>query len=420
MRSSSSTDRRQRSLLIPLDSAEATDARTVGAKAAALAQARRAGLPALPGFVLPVAQARSAVLAGSVAAEDRGPAAARRAVLDLTVPADLAAELADAVDRLGGRVIIRSSSPLESDHRWSGAFSSINEIERRDVAVAVRSCWASAYAPDPLERAEKCGVRPDQLGVAVLLQPELTPTAGGLARVVDDRVRVTGVAGHPGALLAGWVAGQTAWVGGPDPEPPALTCIAVPTAHAVADLARRVYDTLGHDTIEWAEAAGELHLLQSSRSEAPAPSAATLPETLTGAQRRVSGTPSVAGDAVGKLRYVRPHEGAPTGGPHILVCERPVPALAPLLFGAAGLVSLNGPEECHLVEVARSLGVPVLVDAPVEGITGPLSEINAADWLAAIDGARNELVVLPQGAGDSPDLPSAIRKFASPLAPSAR
>jgi hypothetical protein len=55
----------------------------------------------------------------------------------------------------------------------------------------------------------------------------------------------------------------------------------------------------------------------------------------------------------------------------------------------------------------------------VEQATGPLNEINAGGWLGAIDGSRRELVVLPQEAGDPLDLPSAIRKIASSLAPTA-
>lgn len=427
MRSSSSTDRAARSVLIPLDSAGATDPRAVGAKAAALALARRAGLPALPGTVLPVALGRVAASAGAAAVDAGGPAGARRAALGAPIPPELGRELRAAVDRLGGQVIVRSSSQLESDHRWSGAFSSISEVRRDDIVTAVRSAWAAAFAPDPLERARRCGIEPRRLGIAVLIQPQLTPTAGGLARFADSRVRVTAVAGHPGALLAGHVSGQSAELdvsgrsaeldpagpGGRSPLP-ALTGRAL---RGVVALARRVADALGHDTIEWAVDGETVYLLQSSRAVAPA-APATRPPAVPGAGgRRVAGTAAVAGDAVGRLCYVRPHESAPPGGPYVLVCERPVPALAPLLFGAAALVSRHGPVDCHLVEVARSLGVPVLVDAAVDRVTGPLPGINAAGWLGAIDGGRHELVVFPQGAGEHLDPPSAFRKIASSLAP---
>jgi phosphoenolpyruvate synthase/pyruvate phosphate dikinase len=203
---------------------------------------------------------------------------------------------------------------------------------------------------------------------------------------------VTAVAGHPGALLAGWATGETTVVDSSVPPAPG-------PARAAAELARRVSGTLGYDVVEWAAVGAEVYLLQASHSPATAaPAAPRSSPDIAGA--RVAGTRSVAGDAVGRLRFVRPHGGdSPGGGPRILVCERPVPAHAPLLFGASGLVSLAGPAECHLVEVARALGVPCLVDTPVARLTGPPDRINAGNWLAAIDGARSELVLLGSGSG---------------------
>ncbi|MQA95264.1 MAG: hypothetical protein GEV11_11695, partial [Streptosporangiales bacterium] len=112
--------------------------------------------------------------------------------------------------------------------------------------------------------------------------------------------------------------------------------------------------------------------------------------------RRVSGTRCVPGGAYGPLRYVRPHEPAPPGGGHILLADRPRPALAPLLFGAAGLVCTSGPNASHLGEVARSLGVPMLVGAPVDTVTGPPAHLgDSGGWLAAIDATTGELALLP-------------------------
>jgi hypothetical protein len=93
------------------------------------------------------------------------------------------------VERLGARVIVRSSSPLESAPRWAGAFSTLSEIGPHDIAVAVASCWASAFAPGPLDRLERRGLPLEALTLGVLLQPELRPISGGTARVVDGEVR---------------------------------------------------------------------------------------------------------------------------------------------------------------------------------------------------------------------------------------
>ena len=76
----------------------------------------------------PGGRGRPALSAGAAAVRDGRPAAARRAVLGRRLDDDLAAELREAVAGLGGRVIVRSSSPLEGDPRWSGAFSSVAEV----------------------------------------------------------------------------------------------------------------------------------------------------------------------------------------------------------------------------------------------------------------------------------------------------
>src|SRR5262249_46841918 len=113
--------------------------------------------------------------------------------------------------------------------RWSGAFSSIAEIGPDEMATAVRSCWAAAFAVDPLARLHSCGLAPDALQLAIIIQAELRPDAGGTARVAAAApsagargrhgrgvvVHVEGVPGHPGPLLAGWADGASARVNVP-------------------------------------------------------------------------------------------------------------------------------------------------------------------------------------------------------------
>ena len=176
------------------------------------------------------------------------------AVLGRSLEPGLVDELRAAVDSLGGRVIVRSSSPLEGDGRWAGAFSSVTGVGRDDMAAAVRSCWASAFAVDPLRRLEGCGLGLEALELAVLVQPEIVPYAGGVARVMGDEVIVEGVRGHPGPLLSGWVEG----------EPLGAEIVA-----AVVALAGRVHAGLGDDVIEWAACDGKVWLLQSMRGAPP-------------------------------------------------------------------------------------------------------------------------------------------------------
>ena len=395
MRSSPSADR-----LIRLDDPAAADAGLAGGKAAALARARHAGLPVLPGYVVPAAEGEAALAAGCAALRSRGRQGARAAVFALPVGEGLTGDLARAVHRLGGRVIVRSSSAIEHDPLWSGAFSSIREIGPGDVAAAVRSCWASAFAPGTLDRLGQAGLGPADAGLSLLVQPDLEPEFGGLARCEGDGTEITWTAGHPGAMLAGVAAGETVRAGEPNAT---AGRIGRAILRRVAGLARAVRDLSGDEVIEWAWAGDRLQLLQCGpgpRSAGPGAPARTVPGaaagTVPGAEPedgviRVTGTACVAGDATGSLRYVSPGRSAPAG--HILVSERPLASFAPLLFGARGIVCRSGPADCHLAGVAGALGVPMLVQARLPGPLGALNE----GWLGRLSGHRGELALVPPG-----------------------
>lgn len=350
----------------------------IGAKAARLGAALRAGLPVLPGWIVPVGVGKSAMGAGVRAIRANGVGAGRVAVLGVSLDPGLVAELAAVVDGLGGRVIVRSSSPLEGDGRWGGAFSSVTGAGRDEVASAVRSCWASAFAVDPLRRSEECGVGLEALELAVLVQPEIAPEAGGVAWVRADGVTVEGVLGHPGALLAGWA------------EAEALDAGVVADVEA---LAGRVYAELGDDAIEWAACEGQVWLLQAGRS-APENRGTEPAVPMPAGGMRVAGRPGVPGMAAGPLVAGRPHQtGASDCRGAIVLVDRPVPALAPLLFGARGVISRAGAAGSHLAEVARSLGVPMVTGCRAETVTGPSPAPGA--WFATINGATGEVVLAP-------------------------
>jgi phosphohistidine swiveling domain-containing protein len=377
-----------------------------GFKGHRLACALRAGLPALPGFVVPVSASREVLQAGAAAVRDLGRSAGRVAVLGLPVDPELDAELRDVVDGLGGRVIVRSSSPLESDLVWAGAFSSVTGVRREDAGNAVRSCWASAFAPDPLRRLEGCGLGLDALELAVLLQPEIVPEAGGVAHVTADRgagveVSVAGVAGHPGALLSGWAEGAR--------DADLASLIGPQTVADVAGLARRVYAMLGDDAIEWGACQGKVWLLQSQRSGSragPAAREASLPRLATCAGdglpglaalvvehgKAVPANPVSPGTATGPLQAAGPHQAVACRDA-ILLVERPLPALAPLLFGARGVICRAAAAGSHLAEVARSLGVPMVTGCHAEAVTGP----DPSGWFATVNGTTGEVFLLADG-----------------------
>lgn len=242
----------------------ATDPARVGAKAAGLAMAHRAGLPVLPGVVVPVHESRPVVEA--IASAEGHSGRARLVAMQIQPDEALVDELRDRLGDVAAPLIVRSSSPLEADGTWSGAFSTFHGISHDELATAVRGCWGSAFSVGVIDRAEQTGTATGDLGLAVLVQPELMPDLGGIARLHGDgTVRITATDGPLRPLMAGHVEGRIARVA-PDGTVTPTSIEDHELLRQVADLSRRVGELLDHHLIEWAAADGQVTLLQSIRS----------------------------------------------------------------------------------------------------------------------------------------------------------
>lgn len=253
-----------RPLVVGLDDPSTTEVAVGGAKAAGLARARAAGLPVLEGFVVSPAASVGAISAGRELLEPAGSGGARMAVIRSQLDPSLLADIASAAAGLPQPVIVRSSSVLEGEGEWSGAFTSVPEVSHDEIPKAIRSVWATSFALDVLDRFRAEDLEPGCVPMGVLVQPEIAPDFGGVA-MVDARgaVTVTAVKGSPRDLLAGWVSGaravyeQQALVG------QEVVDLMGPTLpQQVVDLALRVQDELRHNLIEWAVHEGRVVLLQ--------------------------------------------------------------------------------------------------------------------------------------------------------------
>jgi len=263
--------------LIGLDEREALDASLVGHKAAGLAAAKRHGFSVLPGVVVPVDASSPAVEAGLRALEDVGIGPARRAVDSMPIEAGLLAALKAPLP-FSGPVIVRSSTTLDASGLFAGAFASIADVWPDEIPIAVRGCWASLFAPDAVRRLERERLSVRDVGMAVLVQPQLRPVAGGWARLSNGVVEVAAIQGSPAPLLSGRVRGSRYLVerdgmikqSQPGEQPPAGG-----VHERAAALLRRVHDELGADRIEWADDGSSLVLLQvHTMSDDPQPSTA--------------------------------------------------------------------------------------------------------------------------------------------------
>jgi phosphohistidine swiveling domain-containing protein len=97
------------------------------------------------------------------------------------------------------------------------------------------------------------------------------------------------------------------------------------------------------------------------------------------------GIPASRGVGAGRARIVAdPHAIPAQRRPReIIVAPTPVPALSSQLWDAAGLVTTGGSAAAHLMEVARSLGVPAVAACAL-----PFSIDSLEGALLAVDGER--------------------------------
>jgi hypothetical protein len=209
-----------------------------------------------------MAQSDAAMAAGMAAVEAGRFAAARAAARMAPLPAGLDAALCSAAD-LGTRLVVRSSSPLDDDARWAGAFGSYGEVSPAEVHTALRGCWASAFTPDVMARKDLTGVPSHGIRLAALIQPQVEPRMGGWAEIRNGIVRVAAVEGAPAPLLAGWALGTTVTVDSAGEVRGATASGAqIRTFRRVAGLARAVRHEFGTQRLEWALVDSGVVLLQ--------------------------------------------------------------------------------------------------------------------------------------------------------------
>ena len=274
----------------------ARDPVLVGVKAARLAAAASAELPVLSGLVIPLDASSDAVARGRAALEVGSGASGYLAAMESVVPAHLAEELLRRAAADGRPLVVRSSTPLDDDGRWSGAFASYLGVGASDLTTAVRGCWASAFSVDALARCRETGFEVGSVRIGVLVQPFLAFETGGTARLrPDGTVAVTAAPGGPAGVVGGrqgfemivGVDGRVAEGSGRAPLRPG-------TVEAAAALARRAGDAVPAGVIEWGAIGDELFLLQigpvppGARAFSPPPDEASMPARLPVATERLA------------------------------------------------------------------------------------------------------------------------------------
>jgi hypothetical protein len=262
-------------VIVDLDAEASLDPTRVGSKAASLAVGRRVGLPVLPGFVVEASASRDHMELGAATLATRGSGGARLSIMQQPLP--FADALVTAGTDLAATLVARSSTELERGGEWSGAFTSYLGLAAGELPRAVVGCWASAFSVAALELQHAASIAAGSFEMAVLVQPNLQPEAGGTARLRSDgTIVVHGVKGSPAPMLQGWSSGHEAVLADTWQGEDLIALVGVEVLAEVAEHMRRANVALGVNRCEWA-LDGELWLLQLATAHHQAAAPVTTP-----------------------------------------------------------------------------------------------------------------------------------------------
>jgi pyruvate,water dikinase len=234
-----------------VDQKDATDAASVGGKAASLAALADHGF-APPAFFVIKAQA----FVGGIPTPD------------------LEGELTTALQSLGaGPFAVRSSGRAEDGiaHSHAGQFDTILNVAASDVLSAAQQVWKSGFSETVTTYlVATSGDAPE--APAIIVQRMIDADAAGVAFSADPvsglrgQVVISAVSGLGEALVSGVVDGEEWTFDQSDMilTRPTTNVLSEDQARAIADLARRAETTFQYpQDIEWAIDGAGLHILQS-------------------------------------------------------------------------------------------------------------------------------------------------------------
>jgi len=391
----------------PLSSADATNARCVGPKAANLAALARAGLPTPGGFCITAdaywRQIEHLGVGELVRQYDEADEPAQRR-LAVEIRLKLYQEplapdiLADAIAAWGAErkpAAVRSSALIEdrADANFAGQFESFLGLnDETEYRTALRACWAALWTTTARRVMAQHGQGPAQTAMAVLVQPLVAARASGgaLSETADGHMLISATWGLGSTIGQGEVvpdrivlspqgfvrsneAGRkhhretcnhTQGAGtSPQAVPPALIaapCLKPGEATALGRLMRKAEHALGMPVeIEWALDDDGFKLLQARPLHMQA---APVPDEIWLKHPGLNGHPAGIGWGSGRAVVVNCECELTRVAPgDILVTRVAGPALSHILPRLGGVVAELGGSTSHLASLARERGIPAVL-----------------------------------------------------------
>ena len=393
--------------ILPLSDPAATDADTVGPKAANLARLTQADLPTPGGFALTAAAYRRqlrhlgiedlarAYNEADLPASRKLSVQIRLALYQQPVASEILEPLLAAwrAQRASGAFIAVRSSALIEDRKganFAGQFESFLGLsDEEEFLTAVRACWAALWTSNARRYMDNHGLSPADTAMAVLIQPtiEARCSGGALSETAEGHMLISATWGLGSAIAQGEVvpdrivlsrsgflrtveAGRkhhrdtcAHGVAAPQRVPADLVsepCLSPGEAVTLGRLLKTCERLAGSPVeIEWAMDQTGFRLLQSRPLHVEAP---IVPDDIWLQHPGVRGHPAGIGWGSGRAIVVNCEcELARVAPGDVLVTKVAGPALSHILPKVSGVVAELGGSTSHLASLARERGIPMVL-----------------------------------------------------------
>jgi len=352
-------------------------------------------------------------------------------ITNAEMPKQIADEIREAYEKLGGLVAVRSSATAEDlpEASFAGQQRTFLNIQgEEEVVSAVQGCWASLFEPRAIfYREQQHGLDHLRVGIAVVVQRMVQSDESGVMFTREpvsneDKITIEAVYGLGEAVVSGGVTpdlylvdkknfaiihkmiSRQEWQlvkrpkGSKDIEE---TNIKLPVSDvlqgkqklsdrevlSLAKLGAKIEKLYKFpQDIEWAKGDGKLYIVQTR----PITTLKQIEEAQLSELQDVpvllSGSPAGPGIGSGPVRIVLDTckiDAVKKGD--VLVAEMTTPDFVPAMKRAAGIITDRGGRTCHAAIVSRELGIPCVVG------TGDATKKLKLEQMVTVDGSKGNV-----------------------------
>ena len=437
---------KDRKNLVWFEDVDKNDLPLVGGKGANLGELTKAGIPVPPGFIVTTVSYFNFLEEVGLREEIEKilepldtnnsqqllqiSTKIKDAITSAEMPQDIADEIREAYQKLGGLVAVRSSATAEDlpDASFAGQQRTFLNIQGEDnVVVAVQECWASLFEPRAIFYRNEHGIDHMQVGIAVPVQRMVQSEAAGVLFTMEpvtneSKITIEAVYGLGEVVVSGEMTPdhylvdkegftilekqivEQDWqlvkslesdsgVDGANVKLPVSDelrkeqKLSDDEIISLAKLGAKIEDHYQFpQDIEWAKEGGELYVVQTR----PITTLKSISRESVGEMldmpALVSGSSASPGLGSGPVQIVSdPSRISEVKEGDILVAEMTTPDYVPAMKRAAGIATDRGGRTCHAAIVSRELGIPCVVG------TGNATNVLKPDQVVTVDGSQGKV-----------------------------